>query len=138
MQPGGALAQEWKMVEETPKIFETPFKVAVTCIRVPVLRAHCESINLEFERKVTLEEIYEVLNNAPGVKVVDDRASNSHPEPLKASNQPDILVGRVRYDQSQGSPEEGYTGIEMFVAGDQLLKGAAQNAVQIAELLIDK
>jgi len=128
--------EEWKMVEETPKIFETPFKVAVTCVRVPVLRAHCESINLEFERKVTLDEIYEVLGSAPGVQVVDDRAANQHPEPLLASNQENILVGRVRYDNTQGTPEDGYTGIEMFVAGDQLLKGAAQNAVQIAEVLI--
>ena len=90
----------------------------------------------QFERKVTLEEVYEVLKNAPGVQVVDDRAKNQHPEPLKASNQPNILVGRVRYDNTQGTKETGYTGIEMFIAGDQLLKGAAQNAVQIAEVLI--
>ena len=123
------------MVEETPKIFETPFSVAVTCIRVPVLRAHCESINLEFDQKVTLEEVRAVLEAAPGVKVVDDRANNKHPEPLLASEQPDILVGRLRYDNTRGNPTDGYTGIEMFVAGDQLLKGAALNAVQIAEAL---
>merc|ERR1712072_1506463 len=68
--------EEWKMVVETPKIFEDDFSVAVTCVRVPVLRAHCESINLEFNRKITLEEVYECLEAAPGVKVVDDRANN--------------------------------------------------------------
>ena len=122
------------MVEETPKIFEGPFKVAVTCIRVPVLRAHCESINLQFGRKVTLEEVYGVLEKAPGIRIVDDRANNKHPEPLLASGEDDILVGRVRLDQSV---ESGY-GVDLFIAGDQLLKGAALNAVQIAELLLEK
>ena len=126
--------EEWKMVEETPKIFEGPFKVAVTCIRVPVLRAHCESINLQFGRKVTLEEVYGVLEKAPGIRIVDDRANNKHPEPLLASGEDDILVGRVRLDQSV---ESGY-GVDLFIAGDQLLKGAALNAVQIAELLLEK
>lgn len=129
--------EEWKMVEETPKIFETPFRVAVTCIRVPVLRAHCEAVNLEFERVVNLDEVRAVLEGAPGVTVVDDRPNNKHPEPLLASEGEDVLVGRLRYDNSLGSAEEGYTGIEMFIAGDQLLKGAAQNAVQIAELLLE-
>eukprot|EP01049_Picozoa_sp_SAG25_P018474 SAG25_NODE_5325_length_672_cov_1.315881_1_plen_156_part_10 len=77
--------EEWKMVEETPKIFETPFRVAVTCIRVPVLRAHCEAVNLEFERVVNLDEVRAVLEGAPGVTVVDDRPNNKHPEPLLAS-----------------------------------------------------
>ena len=121
-------------VEETPKIFEGPFKVAVTCVRVPVLRAHCESINLQFKTKVTLDQVYAVLNDAPGIRVVDDRPNNKHPEPLAASGEDEILVGRVRYDQSL---EHGY-GIEMFIAGDQLLKGAALNAVQIAELLLER
>jgi aspartate-semialdehyde dehydrogenase len=133
-QDNGYNAEEWKMVEETPKIFEGPFKVAVTCVRVPVLRAHCESINLQFKRKVTLEEVYDVLNKSPGIRIVDDRVNNKHPEPLDASGEFDILVGRIRYDQSL---EEGY-GIDMFIAGDQLLKGAALNAVQIAQLLLEK
>jgi hypothetical protein len=70
-------------------------------------------IRWQFERKVTLDEIYEVLGSAPGVQVVDDRAANQHPEPLLASNQENILVGRVRYDNTQGTPEDGYTGIEV-------------------------
>ena len=135
-QDNGYNEEEWKMVEETPKIFEdNKPRVAVTCVRVPVLRAHCESINLQFQNRVeSLDEIYEVLHAAPGIRVVDDRANNKHPEPLDASGEFDILVGRVRWDQSV---ERGY-GIDMFIAGDQLLKGAALNAVQIAELLLEK
>ena len=102
-------------VEETPKIFGTPFRVAVTCVRVPVLRAHCESINLQLSRKVTLDEVYDVLRRAPGVRIVDDRAANQHPEPLLASGEDEVLVGRVRLDQSV----EAGTGIELFIAGDQ-------------------
>ena len=133
-QDNGYNQEEWKMVEETPKIFEGPFKVAVTCVRVPVLRAHCESINLQFGRTVTLDEVNSVLRAAPGIRLVDDRVNNRHPEPQLASGEDEILVGRVRLDQSV---ETGY-GIDMFIAGDQLLKGAALNAVQIAELLLEK
>ena len=135
-EENGYNEEEWKMIEETPKIFEDDKpNIAVTCVRVPVLRAHCESINLQFQKKVeSLDDVYDVLHAAPGIKVVDDRVNNKHPEPLDASGESDILVGRVRWDQSV---EEGY-GIDMFIAGDQLLKGAALNAVQIAELLLVK
>ena len=88
------------MVEETPKIFEGPFRVAVTCVRVPVLRAHCESINLQFGRRVSLDEVNAVLAAAPGIRLVDDRLANRHPEPLLASGLDEILVGRVRLDQA--------------------------------------
>ena len=125
--------EEWKMVKETPKIFGDEFGIAVTCVRVPVLRAHCESINIEFNRKVTLEEVHAALEAAPGVIVVDDRVNNKHPEPLTTSGQYNVNVGRIRMDNSLPG-----TGIEMFVAGDQLLKGAALNAVQVAELLLKK
>jgi aspartate-semialdehyde dehydrogenase len=126
--------EEWKMIEETPKIFGGAFNVGVTCVRVPILRAHCMSINLQFQNKVSLEDVYDVLNAAPGLLVVDDRVNNKHPEPLDASGEFEILVGRVRYDQSV---EQGF-GVDIFIAGDQLLKGAALNAVQIAELLLEK
>lgn len=127
--------EETKMIEETPKIFEDDsINISITCIRVPVLRAHCESINIEFEREVSLEEVHACLNAAPGVKVVDNRETNKHPEPLDASHGYDVLVGRIRHDNGQ---KKGY-GIEMFIAGDQLLKGAALNAVQIAELLLEE
>ncbi len=133
-EDNGYNEEEWKMIEETPKIFGEDFRVAVTCVRVPVLRSHCESINLQFKKKATLEQVYEILKDSPGITIVDDRQNNKHPEPILANGNHDILVGRVRYDQSV---EKGY-GIEMFIAGDQLLKGAALNAVQIAQLLLEK
>jgi aspartate-semialdehyde dehydrogenase len=106
--------------------------VTATCIRVPVPRAHCESINLEFERPITPAEVRKILSNAPGVTIVDDRAGNHFPMPIEASGQDNVLVGRIRQDMSR---EDG-KGIELFVSGDQIRKGAATNAVQIAEKLI--
>jgi len=125
--------EEIKMIRETKKIFEDEdIGVTATCVRVPVLRAHCESINLTFSRAVTPEQVREVLAAAPGIQIVDDAAANAFPEPIHASEKDDILVGRIRQDPSQ---KDG-RGIEMFIAGDQILKGAALNAVQIAELLV--
>jgi aspartate-semialdehyde dehydrogenase len=125
--------EENKMVNETRKIFGDPrIMVTATCIRVPVPRVHSESINLEFERPMSVEQVREILNKAPGVRVVDDRANNHFPMPLEASGQDDVLVGRIRQDMSR---DDG-RGIEMFVSGDQVRKGAATNAVQIAERLI--
>ena len=131
----GYNTEELKMINETKKIFHNPdIRVAATCVRVPVLRAHSESINLTFERPLTEQEARDILAQAPGVSVVDDRELNKHPEPLHASGIDDVLVGRIRPDASQ---DEGY-GMELFVAGDQLRKGAALNAVQIAELVLQK
>jgi aspartate-semialdehyde dehydrogenase len=125
--------EETKMVNETRKIFGDPkIMVTATCIRVPVPRAHCESINLEFERPITPAEVRKILSNAPGVTIVDDRAGNHFPMPIEASGQDNVLVGRIRQDMSR---EDG-KGIELFVSGDQIRKGAATNAVQIAEKLI--
>jgi len=106
--------------------------IAATCIRVPIPRAHSESINLEFERPITAQQVREILAKAPGVKIVDDRENNHFPMPLEASGQDDVLVGRIRQDMSR---DDG-RGIELFVSGDQVRKGAATNAVQIAERLI--
>eukprot|EP00468_Gymnochlora_sp_CCMP2014_P012167 CAMPEP_0167747294 /NCGR_PEP_ID=MMETSP0110_2-20121227/4203_1 /TAXON_ID=629695 /ORGANISM="Gymnochlora sp., Strain CCMP2014" /LENGTH=371 /DNA_ID=CAMNT_0007632183 /DNA_START=21 /DNA_END=1136 /DNA_ORIENTATION=- len=126
--------EELKMVKETKKIFSEPdIAVTATCIRVPVLRAHCEAINLELESSVSEEEVKEILAKAPGVELADNRADNAFPEPLDASGKDDILVGRIRSDVSQPKGQ----GIEMFVAGDQIRKGAALNAVQIAEEVLD-
>src|SRR6202020_2707007 len=100
--------------------------------RVPVPRAHSESINIEFERPMTPDEVRKILAKAPGVRIVDDPASNYFPMPLEASGQDLVLVGRIRQDISR---EDG-RGIEMFVSGDQIRKGAATNAVQIAERLL--
>jgi aspartate-semialdehyde dehydrogenase len=124
--------EENKMVNETRKIFgDAKIMVTATCVRVPVPRAHCESINLEFERPITPDQVREILAKAPGVKIVDDCAKNHFPMPLEASGQDDVLVGRIRQDISR---DDG-RGIDLFVAGDQIRKGAATNAVQIGERL---
>jgi len=131
----GYNTEETKMIKETRKIFhDSDIRVSVTCVRVPVLRAHSESINLTFKQKVTEQQVREVLAEAPGVAIMDDRKTNRHPEPIDASDKDDVFVGRIREDLGQ---EPGY-GIEMFIAGDQIRKGAALNAVQIAELLLAK
>ena len=125
--------EEVKMQTEIAKIFgEGAPRIAATCVRVPVLRAHCESVNVEFEDGgAGSAEAWarETLEQAPGVRIVDDRENNHFPEPLDAAGQHDVLVGRIRDDPSR----EG--AVELFLAGDQLLKGAALNAVQIAKRL---
>jgi aspartate-semialdehyde dehydrogenase len=122
--------EENKMVKETWKILhDDTIKVCPTCIRVPVLRAHSESIVAEFEKPLTVAEARELLAKAPGLKLVDDRERNLFPMPIEATEQYDCLVGRIRQDLSCGK------SLALFVAGDQLLKGAALNAVQIAEVL---
>lgn len=125
--------EENKLVLETRKIFGDPkIMIAATCVRVPIPRAHSESINVEFERPMTPEQVRQILSKAPGVKVVDDPVANYFPMPLEASGQDLVLAGRVRQDISR---EDG-RGIELFVSGDQIRKGAATNAVQIAERLV--
>ncbi len=125
--------EENKVIEETRKIFHEPaLPIVATCVRVPVLRAHSESIVIETKRNLSPEEAREILAHAPGVKVVDDRAKNHFPMPLEASGQFDVLVGRIRRDLSHPR------GLALFVSGDQLLKGAAWNAVQILEHLAGK
>ena len=125
--------EENKMVNETRKIFGDPrIMVAATCVRVPIPRAHSESINLEFEQPMTPQQVREILSHAAGVRVIDDRVANHFPMPLEASGQDDVFVGRIRQDISR---DDG-RGIELFVAGDQIRKGAATNAVQIGEKLL--
>jgi len=124
--------EETKVREETRKIFgEEQLRVSATCIRVPVLRAHSVAINFECEQPISPEEVRALLARAPGVKLVDDRERNYFPMPRDASGQDAILVGRIRQDVSDPSGRS----IALFVSGDQLLKGAALNAVQIAEAL---
>ncbi|CAN1151485.1 Aspartate-semialdehyde dehydrogenase, partial [Linum perenne] len=133
VQPNGYNEEEMKLVKETRKIWsDLNVKVTSTCIRVPVMRAHAESVNLQFEKPLDEDTAREILKNAPGVVVIDDRASNSFPTPLKVSNKDDVAVGRIRQDLSQ----EGNHGLDIFVCGDQIRKGAALNAVQIAEMLL--
>jgi aspartate-semialdehyde dehydrogenase len=124
--------EETKIINETRKIFDDDrIAVGVTCVRMPVLRAHSEAITFECEKPISEEEVRAILSDAPGVRIVDDRVKNYFPMPSDASGQNDVLVGRIRRDLSDPS---GHS-IAMFVAADQLLKGAALNAVQIAELL---
>ncbi|MGC4030472.1 MAG: Asd/ArgC dimerization domain-containing protein [Tepidisphaeraceae bacterium] len=131
--PEGYNEEEMKMVKETRKIFgDTSIMVAATCVRVPIPRAHCESINIEFTNPITPDEVRQILSTAPGVRLVDRIEENHFPMPLEASGQDLVLVGRIRQDISRTDGR----GIELFVAGDQIRKGAATNAVQIAEKLI--
>ena len=126
----GYTKEEMKMQNEARRILHLPeFKASVTCVRVPVYRAHSISVNAEFERPVSVEEAQKVLSNVPGLQLVDDPANNSYPLPLYVAEKDDCQVGRIRIDCALEN------GLAFWVAGDQLLKGAALNAVQIAELL---
>lgn len=130
--PNGYNEEETKLVRETRKIFDCPdIAITATCIRIPVLRAHCESINLEFTNPITPDQVREILKKAPGVTVLDDREHNRFPMPINATGKDDVFVGRIRQDESLPNNR----GINLWVSGDQLRKGAALNAIQIAELL---
>jgi len=125
--------EETKVMQETRKIFGEPnLRVTATCVRVPVLRAHCIALNIELESPLSVAEAREILAKAPGVRVVDELERNYFPMPVDASGKDEVLVGRIRKDVSDPS---GRT-LALFVAGDQLRKGAALNAVQIAERLL--
>jgi aspartate-semialdehyde dehydrogenase len=133
IQPNGYNLEEVKMVNETRKIFDCPdIAITCTCIRIPVLRCHCESINLEFKDLITPDEVRKLLEAAPGVSLIDDQKNNRFPMPLDAMDRDDVYVGRIRQDES--IPDR--RGINIWVAGDQLRKGAALNAIQIAEKLL--
>lgn len=129
----GYCEEEMKIVNETRKIFDAQqLRITATCIRVPVLRAHSEAINLEFETPLSVDEAREVLSQAPGVQLVEDWESNHFPMPIEATGRDEVLVGRIRQDISHPC------GLELWLCGDQIRKGAALNAVQIAELLVEK
>lgn len=129
----GYCEEEMKMVNETRKIFgTTELRITATCVRVPVLRAHSEAINLEFATPFAVEQAREILRSAPGVKLVEDWQANYFPMPIDATGQDDVLVGRIRQDISHPC------GLELWLCGDQIRKGAALNAVQIAELLVER
>ncbi len=133
LNANGYCTEEMKMVQETRKIFDvSDLRVSVTCIRVPVLRAHSEAINLEFSQPFSLEKARSILQDSPGVKLVEDWQANYFPMPIDASGRDDVLVGRIRQDISHAN------GLELWLSGDQIRKGAALNAVQIAELLVER
>jgi aspartate-semialdehyde dehydrogenase len=125
--------EERKLLLESRKIWnDAQVRITATCVRVPVLRAHCESINLTFRGELSDRDARELLGTAPGVRIVDDRAANRFPEPIDAAGGDEVLVGRIRADLSQPAGK----GLDLFVSGDQIRKGAALNAVQIAERLL--
>ena len=125
--------EEMKMVNETRKILNIPdLKISATCVRVPVLRAHSESINIEFEGLVKPKDALDKLNKSPGIEIIEDYQNNRFPMPNDVMGKDNIAVGRVRTDISHPN------GLELWLCGDQIRKGAALNAVQIAELLIPK
>ncbi|MBO5307587.1 MAG: aspartate-semialdehyde dehydrogenase, partial [Lentisphaeria bacterium] len=130
--PNGYTKEELKMLNESRKMLHLP-ELLLTCtsVRIPALRAHSESLNLEFENEITPEEARAILEAAPGVTVVDDPEKKLYPMPVDATEKYDVLAGRIRQDISRNDKR----GLDIFVSGDQLLKGAALNAVQIAELL---
>ncbi len=129
----GYCQEEMKMVNETRKIFGVPdLRVKATCIRVPVLRAHSEAVTLEFDKPFRVAMAKDILKQAPGITVVDDWEHNYFPMPVDASGKDDVLVGRIRDDISNPC------GLELWLCGDQIRKGAALNAVQIAELLVSR
>jgi aspartate-semialdehyde dehydrogenase len=126
----GYTKEEVKMQDETRKIMHLPeLRVSATCVRVPIYRAHSVAVTAEFERPVSVEQAREVLSKAPGLELVDEPNSNHYPMPLNVAGKDDCQVGRVRLDCALEN------GLSFWVSGDQLLKGAALNAVQIAELL---
>ncbi len=130
--PNGYTKEEMKMVNETKKIMGDPsIKVTATTVRVPVFRGHSESVNIETEKKITAKEVRELLAKAPGVVVIDDPEKNEYPLPIYASGKDEVFVGRIREDESIEN------GINMWIVSDNLRKGAALNAVQIAEELIN-
>ena len=129
----GYTTEEMKMVHETRKILHLPeLPVSATCVRVPVMVSHSEAVHLEFTHPISPREVREVLSGFPGVKVLDDPESNLYPTPIDAAGKDDVFVGRIRQDLSHPS------GIAMWIVSDNLRKGAALNALQIAEEVLSR
>jgi len=128
----GYTKEELKMVNETKKILSNKIKLTATCVRVPVLISHCESINIQFENSFSLDQIYSALSSAKGCKVIDERKNGGYVTPIEAQDQFDTYISRIRIDSTQKNC------LNMWVVSDNLLKGASLNAVQIAETLVNK
>ena len=128
----GYTKEEWKMIYETKKILDSKVQISATCVRVPVMVSHSESINVEFEKSFDIKNIKEILKKSKGCKVVDERKDGGYITPLEAENSYLTFISRIRRDNSNSK------AINMWVVSDNLLKGAALNTVQIAEQLIKK
>ncbi|MBF9143208.1 aspartate-semialdehyde dehydrogenase [Hymenobacter properus] len=132
-EPNGYTKEELKMVNETKKIMgDDSIRVTATCVRIPVMGGHSESINVEFEKEFDLAEVRDILARTPGVELVDDPSTNQYPMPKDSHGRDAVLVGRLRRDETQPRT------LNMWVVADNLRKGAATNAVQIAEYLVGK
>lgn len=119
------------MINETRKIMESPeLSLTATCVRVPVLRAHSEAVNIEFVEPIEVRLARKALNDAPGIKIIEDFHANRFPMPVDVAGQDSVAVGRIRQDVSHANC------LELWLCGDQIRKGAALNAIQIAELLL--
>ena len=131
LQDNSYCEEEMKMVNETRKIMDLPdLRFSATCVRVPVLRAHSEAVNIEFEQPFPVDEARQLLAAAPGVELIEDQAANRFPMPTDVTGRDPVAIGRIRQDISDPN------ALELWLCGDQIRKGAALNAVQIAELLI--
>jgi aspartate-semialdehyde dehydrogenase len=128
----GYTKEEWKMLAETKKILDPKIRLTATCVRVPVFVGHSESVNIEFERPITADEAREILRGAPGVMVVDKREAGGYVTPVEAAGEYATYVSRIREDATVEN------GLALWIVADNLLKGAALNAVQIAETLINR
>ena len=128
---GGYTKEEWKMEKETKKILDPKIKLTATCVRVPVMVSHSESINVEFEKEFDIQKVRDILNAAEGCKVIDDRKNGGYITPVEAENSYLTFISRIRKDTSNNK------AINMWVVSDNLIKGAALNTVQIAEKLLD-
>ncbi len=126
----GYTKEEWKMLAETKKIMDPRIKLTATCVRVPVFVGHSESLNIEFEQPITPEEARDILREAPGVAVVDKREPGGYATPVECAGEYDTYVSRIREDATVEN------GLALWIVSDNLLKGAALNAVQIAEAMI--
>lgn len=129
-QENGYTKEEMKMVNETKKIMgDDLIEVTATCVRIPTVGVHSESVNIEFEEEYTLEQVHAILSGAPGVTVIDNPENNEYPMPLNAHEKDDVFVGRIRRDESQAKT------LNMWIVSDNLRKGAATNTIQIAEYM---
>ena len=128
----GYTKEEIKMIQETNKILNSNIKITATCVRIPVLISHAESVNIEFENEVSIDKIKDILNHSPGCKVIDDRNDGGYITPIEAEGKNETFISRIRKDNSQKN------AINMWIVSDNLLRGAALNAVEIAEAYINK
>jgi len=128
----GYTREDWKMVVETKKILDPKIKVTATCVRVPVFISHCEAVNIEFEEAITADEAREILRNAPGCLVIDSREPGGYVTPYEAAGEDATFISRIREDATVDN------GLSMWVVSDNLRKGAALNAIQIAECLVNR